>query len=150
MQENTGEGSQETCDGVYNGQHYFSCKATNYAVFVAMDKLTVPQSANAANKLRPTQLLSEKNEIRLGNLVAFYDGNNCKHKGTVRWIGSDDSDAHKGTIIIGIEVVSSICTYLHTLYRCISAIYYYMARSICTYLHTLYRCISAIYYYMAR
>ena len=72
-----------------------------------MDKLTDPQSADAAKKLRPTQLLSGKNEIKLGNLVAFYDGSNFKHKGTVRWIGSADSDA-----IIGIEVVSYLRMYV--------------------------------------
>ena len=89
---------------MYKGQNYFSCYATNCAVIVAMDKLTDPQSADAAKLMEPQS--SSENEMKLGNLVYFYDGNNDRHEGIVRWIGKDDSDAHKGTKIIGIEVVS--------------------------------------------
>ena len=103
IQENKGE--EEINYGVYKGHHYFSCKSTNCAVFVAVDKLTNPETANAAKLMQSAQSTS-KNEIKLGSLVTFYDSDNCEERGIVRWIESDNSDVHNGTKIIGIEVVS--------------------------------------------
>ena len=83
-----------------------------------MDKLTDPQTAYAAKIMEPQS--SSENEIKLGNLVTFYDVNNDKHEGIVRWIGKGDSDVHEGTKIIGIEVVSLIymCVYCKILDVC--------------------------------
>lgn len=83
---------------MYKGQRYFYCES-NCVVFVAVDKLTDPQTANAA---KPIQSASGENEIKLGSLVYFYDDLNHKQEGIVRWIGSHESDAH----IFGIELVS--------------------------------------------
>ena len=87
---------------MYKGQRYFYCES-NCAVFVAIDKLTDPQTANAAKVL---QSASGENEIKLGSLVFFYGGKNHKLEGIVRWIGSNKSYIHKSTKIIGIEFVS--------------------------------------------
>ena len=96
---------------MYKGHRYFSCKSTNCAVFVAVDKLTDPETANAAKLMQSVQSTSKdeiKHEIKLGSLVTFYDSNNYEERGIVKWIGSDKSDLHNGTKIIGIEIVSCV------------------------------------------
>ena len=108
IQENKGEESQETSDGMYRGHHYFSCESTKCAVFVSVDKLTDPQTANAAKLMQHVQSPSGENEIKLGNLVTFFDGNNDEQAGVVKWIGSDRSNVHDSTKIVGIEIVSCV------------------------------------------
>lgn len=90
-----------------------------------MDKLTDGDAVKAA-KVTPTSDASSSKapskdkdgaHIRLGHYVMFFDKNNEKLRGIVRWIGTNKSVQSDGTPIVGIEAVSynqSItCTYVH-------------------------------------
>ena len=79
-----------------------------------MDKLTDSDIVKAA-KVTPTSGVSalialskdkDGTPIRLGDYVMFYDKNNEKLRGIVRWIGSNKSVQPDGTPIVGIEAVS--------------------------------------------
>ena len=82
-----------------------------------MDKLTDGDTIEAAT-VTPTSAPSVVKSvstdkdgvpIRLGDYVTFYDKMNTKHRGVVRWIGTNKSFLPDGTPIVGIEVVSA-CT----------------------------------------
>ena len=46
--------------------------------------------------------------VRLGDYVTFYDKMDIRHRGVVRWIGTNKSLLPDGTPIVGIEAVSDI------------------------------------------
>ena len=90
-----------------------------------MDKLTDSDTVKAA-KVTPTsdksalKALSKDKDgtpIRLGDYVMFYDKNNEKLRGIVRWIGTNKSVQPDNTPIVGIEAVSysQIATYAYVL-----------------------------------
>ena len=79
-----------------------------------MDKLTDSDIVKAA-KVTSTSGVSalialskdkDGTPIRLGDCVMFYDKNNEKLRGIVRWIGTNKSVQPDGTPIVGIEAVS--------------------------------------------
>lgn len=77
-------------------------------MFVAMDKITNSESAEAAKVIKTPDTalpkpLAEHN-IKLYNHVIFYDKYNKLFRGTAKWIGTYKSN---DTTVVGIEVVSN-------------------------------------------
>ena len=74
-----------------------------------MDMLTDYKAADAAkpvcNRLFPSE---KKFSIRICDYVTFSDIHSHKHVGIVRWIGTDKSVLPDGTVIVGMETVSSL------------------------------------------
>ena len=86
-----------------------------------MDKLTDGDTVKAAKvtpKSDPSVVKSMPTDkdgvpIRLGDYVKFYDKLFAKHRGVVRWIGTNKTFLPDGTPIVGIEVVSNIQLIMH-------------------------------------
>ena len=57
------------------------------------------------NTAEPVQL-GNIPPVRIGDRVTFGDKHGHKHRGHVRWIGTDKSVLPDGTTIVGIEAVS--------------------------------------------
>jgi len=73
-----------------------------------MDMLTDYRAADAA-KLgtdEPVPLV-KKPPVRADDYVTFNDARGHKHRGLVRWIGTDKSVLPDGSTIVGIETVST-------------------------------------------
>ena len=81
-----------------------------------MDKLTDGDTVKAAtvtqtsapSTLKPASTDKDGVPIRLGDYVTFFDNVNTRHRGVVRWIGTNKSFQPDGTPIVGIEAVSDI------------------------------------------
>jgi len=107
LQERRGRG---TNDGTFKGLEMFKCKK-DCAVFVSMDKLTTadnPVKVTKATDSLPTPTTNDGLPVRLGDFVTFFDKDNQKLMGIVRWTGNDKSLCQDGTAIIGIEAVSTV------------------------------------------
>ena len=86
-----------------------------------MDKLTDADTVKAAtvtptSKPFPVSKDGYGVPIRSGDYVTFYNKMNIRHRGVVRWIGTDKSFQPDGTLIVGIEAVSDkplYTTYIH-------------------------------------
>jgi len=72
-----------------------------------MDMLTDAMTAVAAKPLDKPVQSDKKATVRICDYVTFSDINDKKHRGLVRWIGTDKSILPDGTIIVGIETVST-------------------------------------------
>ena len=91
---------------------FFKCDK-DCAVFVAMDKLTDSNTAEAAkvtktntsDPLVPQPLSTNQSLFKTGDHVIFYDKYKHPVRGIARWTGFNKSD---GTTIVEIEVVSDI------------------------------------------
>ena len=81
-----------------------------------MDKLTDHDAVKAAtvtptsdpSLLKPVSKDGDGVPISIGDYVTFYDKMNIRHRGVVRWIGTNKSFQPDGTPIVGIEAVSDI------------------------------------------
>ena len=69
-----------------------------------MDKLTDGDPSS----LKPVSKDGDGVPIRLGDHVKFYDKFVIRHRGVVRWIGTNKALLPDGTRIVGIEAVSDI------------------------------------------
>ena len=105
LQEHRGEGTQ---NGEFRGHRYFKCDK-DCAVFVAMDKITSYNAAEAAKVTkRPDTSVSkplarDNLHIKISDHVIFYDKHNNAFQGIAKWIGTNKSN---DITIVGIEVVS--------------------------------------------
>jgi len=76
-----------------------------------MDMLTDYRAADAAKPITDGPMPSvKKPPIRADDHVTFSDVHGQKHRGLVRWIGTDKSVLPDGGDIVGIEPVSQFCT----------------------------------------
>jgi len=73
-----------------------------------MDMLTNYKFANAAKPSDQPAPPGKTPSVRICDYVMFSDVHGHKHRGLVRWIGTDISLNPDGTSIVGIEAVSSI------------------------------------------
>ena len=92
-----------------------------------MDKLTDGDTVKAATvtptfdlSLKPMSTDVDGVPIRLGDYVTFYDKMFAKHRGVVRWIGTNKSFQPDGTPIVGIDAVSDtqVIVYYKTSKEC--------------------------------
>ena len=106
LQENRGKG---VSDGTFNDTEYFKCDC-NCAVFVAMDKLSEPETSKSSQvheTVQPDPSLPNA-ALKLGDRVTFNDQNHKPVNGIVRWIGRNNI-LRSGSKIVGIETVSFLC-----------------------------------------
>ena len=69
-------------------------------MFVTMDKLSEPVDSYAKSQ-------AQNAPLKLGDNAIFYDENDKKMNGVVRWIGMNREIMESGTKIVGIETVTS-------------------------------------------
>ena len=78
-----------------------------------MDKITNCNAAEAAKVTKtpdtsvPKPPSKNNHSIKINDPVTFYDKYNILYRGVAKWIGTSKST---DTAVIGIEVVSDICT----------------------------------------
>ena len=79
------------------------------------------EAAGAAKPVTDKPVPSEKKrQIRICDYVTFSDVHGNRHRGLVRWIGTDKSVLLDGTTIVGIETVSGLTNMLYIIYSCSS------------------------------
>ena len=105
-----------------------------------MEMLTDYTVADAAKLVSDKPVPSEKKPpVRICDFVVFSDVHGDKHRGLVRWIGTDKSALPDGSTIVGIETVNS----LNGIAMCLKYIMYSMYISMhthgmyCTRIHVL-------------
>ena len=73
-----------------------------------MDMLTDYKAADAAKPSDEPVPSGNFPPVRTDDYVTFSDKHGYRHRGLVRWIGTDKSLLSDGTTIVGIEAVSEI------------------------------------------
>ena len=74
-------------------------------MFVAMDKLSEPESSKSSQVHETVQPQAQDAPLKLGDKVIFYDENDVPVNGVVRWIGRNKVALPHGSKIVGIETV---------------------------------------------